>query len=223
MNELALVGQPELSLTISPVECVPKERVQDSAGECCLWCHGPFLTKGKAGCCSPRCYTARWRFHNRESLLAKKREYGRKKQEEFNAVPKFCAHCAGRIKARDGNGPQRFKYCSERCRALARSARLSPRAAPKRREAYRRMKDRAYALLGGYKCVGYKINCEETREPCLGIDHIHGDGSKERRANRSGISQYKRVIKNPSRYQVLCHNCNWMKRHDLGEANPRKH
>jgi RNase P subunit RPR2 len=32
---------------------------------------------------------------------------------------------------------------------------------------------------------------------------------------------YKLVAQTPSRYQVLCANCNWIKRFEMGEQPPR--
>lgn len=61
--------------------------------------------------------------------------------------------------------------------------------------------------------------CTDIR--CLQIDHINGGGSKERR--RIGPhSYYKKLfseIKSGSKdYQLLCANCNWIKRYEKGEV-----
>ena len=57
--------------------------------------------------------------------------------------------------------------------------------------------------------------CRDLR--CLQIDHVNGSGSKERkRFNGHGPSFYKYVIKQikagSKKYQLLCANCNWIKR-----------
>jgi len=56
---------------------------------------------------------------------------------------------------------------------------------------------------------------------CLQIDHIHGGGSKHCKKRQAyGIALD--VIKDQNRketYQVLCANCNWIKRHVEKEYN----
>jgi hypothetical protein len=62
----------------------------------------------------------------------------------------------------------------------------------------------AIAVLGG-KCAV----CGEVEPEFLTVDHINNDGASERRL---GAVSWKRLIldgtADPSRYQVLCHNCN---------------
>lgn len=72
-------------------------------------------------------------------------------------------------------------------------------------------------ILGG-KCVtcGYNSN---TR--ALMVDHINGGGSKERREFGSLLRLYRYYVKNPeeakNRLQILCANCNCIKRDERGE------
>ena len=58
-------------------------------------------------------------------------------------------------------------------------------------------------------------NCSIGDIRLLVIDHIKNDGRILRRKNRSfaGTNFYMYLIKNgfPSGYQVLCHNCNYLK------------
>jgi hypothetical protein len=55
----------------------------------------------------------------------------------------------------------------------------------------------------------------------LQIDHIHGNGAAERKQFRnSRYSQLKRVMEHPEDYQLLCANCNWIKRHEEGTIGP---
>lgn len=50
--------------------------------------------------------------------------------------------------------------------------------------------------------------CIDTR--CLQIDHVHGGGSKEQKACST---YYKKVFLDENgNYQLLCANCNWIKR-----------
>jgi hypothetical protein len=71
--------------------------------------------------------------------------------------------------------------------------------------------------LLGHKCV--RCGFDDIR--ALQIDHINGDGRKEARAERHHISYYDRVIAEikagSKKYQILCANCNWIKRHENGE------
>ena len=57
----------------------------------------------------------------------------------------------------------------------------------------------------------------------LQIDHINNDGSiirkrlKQNKISFTGNSYYRWLIKNnfPSGHQVLCANCNWLKRTEV--------
>ena len=57
----------------------------------------------------------------------------------------------------------------------------------------------------------------------LQIDHINGGGSKERKERGFGKNFHKHVlssfIKGENRYQLLCANCNWIKRVENNERN----
>jgi hypothetical protein len=79
---------------------------------------------------------------------------------------------------------------------------------------YARLRRDALRLLGGV-CV----RCRFSDPRALQVDHKAGGGTKEQRE----IGVYgvlKRVITDPdrdSRYQLLCANCNWIKRHERNE------
>lgn len=68
-------------------------------------------------------------------------------------------------------------------------------------------------LLGG-KCN----KCGFSDERALQIDHINGDGYKER---RQGVARKNTIINEiiigKKRYQLLCANCNWIKRFENNE------
>ena len=69
------------------------------------------------------------------------------------------------------------------------------------------------AFLGN-ECV----RCGFSDERALQIDHVHGGGRRERVEDKNAASNlYKRVYANPENYQVLCSNCNWIKRAERGE------
>ena len=69
----------------------------------------------------------------------------------------------------------------------------------------------------GAKCV--KCGFEDRR--ALQIDHINGGGSKERKERPYKGSFHKSVLKSfmakENKYQLLCANCNWIKRVENNE------
>src|SRR6266404_9630328 len=82
---------------------------------------------------------------------------------------------------------------------------------------YHATKDEAFELLGN-KC----IKCGWTDRRALQIDHIEAIGDAQRRKlNHRGRILYREVKANPIKYQLLCANCNWIKRHENKECNNR--
>lgn len=77
----------------------------------------------------------------------------------------------------------------------------------------------AVTLLGG-KCK----HCGFSDYRALQIDHVQGDGYKDRNSKgNSGhaYTYYKKIVEDPSvheRYQILCANCNWIKKHENKEV-----
>src|SRR5947209_9533790 len=64
----------------------------------------------------------------------------------------------------------------------------------------RRLKAAVFELLGK-RCV--KCGCNDSR--VLQIDHVNGDGAKERKSCGHNIyTLCRRVLANPERYQLLC-------------------
>ena|SRR3990167_3589144 len=95
------------------------------------------------------------------------------------------------------------------------------------REIYRGYSKKHYAksripliLSMGAECK----NCRFNDIRALQIDHINGDGAserKEQRGSRLYTSMFKLFKENSKefakRYQLLCANCNWIKRHEKNE------
>ena len=87
------------------------------------------------------------------------------------------------------------------------------------RDYVRRKRLEAIQLLGE-KCSNpfclIPGGCKDFR--CLQIDHIHGHGNHD---NRKSSVYYNRVIesvkKGERKYQLLCANCNWIKRFENKE------
>lgn len=81
-----------------------------------------------------------------------------------------------------------------------------------RREYYNRVKTEVFTLLGG-QC----FLCSFNDHRALQIDHINSDGAADRKTY-SGISYLNYVIKNIEKFQLLCANCNWIKRYTANEV-----
>ena len=90
------------------------------------------------------------------------------------------------------------------------------------------LKDRPYQVsranviekLGGSKCA----HCGFADARALQIDHRHGGGSRHKKSFRSSHAYYKSILADPDRmekYQILCANCNWIKRDTNNEISPR--
>lgn len=86
---------------------------------------------------------------------------------------------------------------------------------------YRQKRDAVIAHLGG-RCSNLACSwidsdgsrgCTDTR--CLQIDHVLGDGAKRRKdPSEHGTVFYRKVLASVpgEEYQLLCANCNWIKR-----------
>lgn len=81
----------------------------------------------------------------------------------------------------------------------------------------KRIRAATIALLGG---VCQKCSFSDIR--ALQVDHVNGGGTKQRKElgnNNSTI--LKKIQESPNDYQLLCANCNWIKRFELGEHKPQ--
>lgn len=81
------------------------------------------------------------------------------------------------------------------------------------RKYIRRLRAAVIAVLGG-RCV----RCAFTDVRALQIDHVEGGGTQERRS-LSGAALCRKILRDPAsgKYQLLCANCNWIKRAERGE------
>lgn len=84
------------------------------------------------------------------------------------------------------------------------------------REQHRENRKMAMEVLGN--CCK---RCGFSDERALQIDHINGGGVQELR-NTPSYARYRWIRDNPEeakkKYQVLCANCNWIKRHENNEV-----
>lgn len=78
----------------------------------------------------------------------------------------------------------------------------------------------------GNQCV----KCGFLDKKALQIDHINGDGCKDRQERKiagkaNGSTYYKYVLqsflKRENKYQLLCANCNWIKKYDNNENSKK--
>ncbi len=86
-------------------------------------------------------------------------------------------------------------------------------------DAYRvRLRKSVIEILGAI-CV----QCGFSDPRALQIDHVNGGGNKERKILSSMTKYYKAItnsiLANENKYQLLCANCNWIKKSVKGE-NP---
>jgi hypothetical protein len=84
-------------------------------------------------------------------------------------------------------------------------------------EGRRRARQRMLKDLGG-RC----LRCGFTDTRALQIDHVNGNGRKDRKLGNSSYSYFRRIRLNPSEYQILCANCNWIKRFENNEHGVQK-
>lgn len=87
----------------------------------------------------------------------------------------------------------------------------------------RKLKEEIFRLLGG-KCSN--PNCavpngmKDIR--ALQIDHVHGKGRDERKVFKATYTYYlhvrNEILKGSIEYQLLCANCNWIKRFERKES-----
>lgn len=79
----------------------------------------------------------------------------------------------------------------------------------------RELKERAYESMGG-KCS----RCGFDDPRALQVDHVSGGGSQDKTQHNREL-YYRNIIKNNNgKYQLLCANCNWIKRWEKKESKP---
>lgn len=88
----------------------------------------------------------------------------------------------------------------------------------------KRLSDKRQSLVDLLGTVCAQCGFADIR--ALQIDHINGCGKKERRRFKGSTSLYAYYLKHPDeakeKLQVLCANCNWIKRHTDKECYKNK-
>lgn len=82
------------------------------------------------------------------------------------------------------------------------------------KEKWQRLRRQVIELLGG-SC----IRCGFADERALHVDHVNGGGHRERKS-MSTFAYYKKLLADidSGQYQILCANCNFIKRAENGEC-----
>lgn len=112
---------------------------------------------------------------------------------------KYCPRCKNNLEAEGHFVPNtaRSDGWSGYCRACMYS--------------YNRLRE-AKARKDALDTLGAKcMKCGIMDQRVLAIDHINSNGAAERRSGLKQTKLYLHVIRNPNVYQILCHNCNWIK------------
>jgi hypothetical protein len=138
---------------------------------------------------------------------------------------KKCLEC-GEVFTPDRNHPfQRF--CSHKCGNKYDYEKNIDRYAKSRGEYHQRKRERILKLLGGRCANPYDLLhpdwCNDIR--ILHIDHINGGGCKARKRESQTLyfeRIYQEIVNGSKEYQLLCPNCNWLKRLLENELKRRK-
>ncbi len=134
----------------------------------------------------------------------------------YNIFVKKCTACKQRKNISDFNSDKsrgdglsyRCKNCSNKLGIIYRQVhKIEIRAY--HQSLNRKIKEKIINILGG-KCS----NCGIGDLRVLQVDHIDGGGNRERNAFGSRYLYRKLLaIRDITGYQLLCANCNWIKRH----------
>lgn len=76
-----------------------------------------------------------------------------------------------------------------------------------RKKLHQRIRAAAIELLGG--CCSH---CGFSDRRALQFDHVTGNGYQDRQAGKNTDTFAREILKGSQKYQLLCANCNWIKR-----------
>lgn len=158
-------------------------------------------------------YDKRYYQEHREEHIAKSKEYYLKNREKILTYSKD-RYFATRDEYRDrDNARSRKNYLLNRDKSLA-----------WQKEHHKKHRLAVLELLGGAFCK----SCGFTDWRALQVDHVNGGGGEERRrhggksASITRKKQLELIYANPQKYQVLCANCNWIKKYEKGEVAKKR-
>jgi len=139
--------------------------------------------------------------------MTKRQEYQKRYQEKYKNDPKRAAY----RKQYSATHKEQVKKHSQKFYKNNRQELLI-----KLKEKYLKDKIEIYRLLGN-KCKG----CGVDDFRVLQIDHIEGGGRNEKKKLTSVRYQsfvLLSILNKEKRYQLLCANCNWIKRYENDEG-----
>jgi hypothetical protein len=88
------------------------------------------------------------------------------------------------------------------------------------REYTKRIRRETLEFVGGKEGVKCK-RCGFQDERAIQVDHVNGGGSKEIRELKNNRRYLDLIKSKPHEYQLLCANCNWIKRHENYEGHAK--
>lgn len=177
--------------------------------------------------------TRDWRVRNREALNARRRASRAANPEETRAIGR-AEQALGRLR-----NPEKAKTAAKAYYARTRESRKSERNAASRNYYHAVLKVRPgfmasqseksrakYRLLRDAACVhlgSVCTRCGFTDARALQIDHVEGGGKRELASLENKAYLEKVLVSVPGvSYQLLCANCNWIKRVENDEV-PRRY
>jgi hypothetical protein len=121
----------------------------------------------------------------------------------LSSLTKWCSGCEADLPVSE--------FCINRSRSdgLSGLCNVHQKAADRKAHNARRLK--VLQAMGG-KCV----HCGFSDWRALQIDHVNGGGRAEK-LKIGSTRYYKHVLAHPDDYQLLCANCNWIKKHENDE------
>ena len=169
-------------------------------------------------------------YKNPEVRRAKAREYTRLFRLRMPEDKKQQVLAANRKKSKEGlanKTPKEKKEFYKKMYVLARKRGRYKNISAEMVVAYHKLRERVISFLGG-RCSS--INCKWLNEDgtfgctlkdCLQVDHVYGGGRREK---EKGATLLRKVLRDTSgAYQLLCSNCNWLKRIQNGEIKISPH
>lgn len=149
-------------------------------------------------------YNKKYWIKNREEINKRNHEYHVKHREEINLqAKKYYQNNKEKIKKYIQTYQKTEKF------------KIKHRASNKKR--YFLYRKEMFDAIGSKVCK----MCGFTDERALAINHINNDGFLERRIFRAISQKRQIVLKEPHRYQVLCFNCNQIKKYEAANVSEK--
>ena len=145
-----------------------------------------------------RIYLRSWRAKNKDKQLIYGRRWRAKNKEKVKEIQRIWRK----------KNPEKMKILRKKYKMTHRE-----KIKQLQKAHYERVKRQLFDLWGN-KCK----RCGFSDKRALQIDHIKGGGTQERREKKITTSQsfwaivIKSVLEKENKYQLLCANCNWIKR-----------